>query len=195
MTIAQSPCVNAGNSKESVERVFRQYYFLTYRAAYGVVGNGYDAEDVAQSIFLRLLVRTPPDFDTNPKGYLYRAAVNSSVSLLRLREKRNVWRLDGQWAPPISFSSSGDREERDTEIHNRLHEAVSELKPRAANILVLRYVRDYSDAEIAKLLGTSRGTIAVCLHRTRLRLKKLMRISYVRGAYEHSDREHRTSLG
>jgi DNA-directed RNA polymerase specialized sigma24 family protein len=36
-------------------------------------------------------------------------------------------------------------------------------------------VHDYSDAEIAKLLGTSRGTIAVSLYRSRAQLKKLLR--------------------
>jgi DNA-directed RNA polymerase specialized sigma24 family protein len=38
-------------------------------------------------------------------------------------------------------------------------------------------VHEYSDAEIAKLLGTSRGTIAVSLYRSRAHLKKLLRAS------------------
>jgi DNA-directed RNA polymerase specialized sigma24 family protein len=40
--------------------------------------------------------------------------------------------------------------------------------------LILRYEHDYSDAEIAKLLGTSRSAIAVRLFRARARLKKFM---------------------
>jgi len=58
------------------------------------------------------------------------------------------------------------------EIHARLYEAVAKLNPSTAHILVLRYVHKYSDAEIAKLLGRSRGTIAVGLHRARARLRK-----------------------
>jgi len=38
-------------------------------------------------------------------------------------------------------------------------------------------MHDKSDAAIAKLLGTSRGTIAVSLYRSRARLRKLMRAS------------------
>jgi RNA polymerase sigma factor (sigma-70 family) len=49
------------------------------------------------------------------------------------------------------------------------------LKPRALEILLLRYAHDYSDAEIAALLGTSRGTIAVTLYRIRARLRTLLR--------------------
>jgi RNA polymerase sigma factor (sigma-70 family) len=52
---------------------------------------------------------------------------------------------------------------------------MTELSPKAAEILILRYVHGYSDAEIAKFLGTSRGTIAVSLFRSRSRLRKVIR--------------------
>ena len=79
-------------------------------------------------------------------------------------------------APPL-VDALHALEESDSaeEIHRRLYEAVAELTPESAHILILRYIHDYSDAEIAKLLGTSRGTIAVSLYRSRLRLRKLMR--------------------
>jgi RNA polymerase sigma factor (sigma-70 family) len=44
-------------------------------------------------------------------------------------------------------------------------------------ILVLRYEHNYSDAEIAGMLGKSRGTVAVTLNRARARLKKLLAAS------------------
>jgi DNA-directed RNA polymerase specialized sigma24 family protein len=37
-------------------------------------------------------------------------------------------------------------------IHRILYEAIAKLKPKHAEILILRYVHDYSDAEIAQLL-------------------------------------------
>ena len=61
------------------------------------------------------------------------------------------------------------------ELHRRLYEAIAELDPEAAQILILRYVHNYSDADIAKLLGKSRGVVAVRLFRSRARLKKLIR--------------------
>jgi RNA polymerase sigma factor (sigma-70 family) len=51
---------------------------------------------------------------------------------------------------------------------------MTKLRPRAVEILVLHYEHNYSDAEIAKMLGTSRGTVAVSLFRSRARLKKLL---------------------
>jgi len=40
---------------------------------------------------------------------------------------------------------------------------------------VLRYEHDRSDADIARMLGTSRGVVAVTLYRARARLKKALR--------------------
>jgi DNA-directed RNA polymerase specialized sigma24 family protein len=45
------------------------------------------------------------------------------------------------------------------EVHERLMNAIAQLKPRAVEILLLHDKHDYSDAHIAKLLGASGGTI------------------------------------
>ena len=155
-----------------LEAVFRAHYRMTYRTAYAVTGSSQDAEDVVQTIFLRLARREFPDgLKNKPAAYLYRAAVNLSLNTIRSRKRRI---LNG--APPIADALHA-LEESDSaeEIHRRLYEAVAELTPESAHILLLRYVHEYSDAEIAKLLGTSRGVIAVSLYRSRARLRKLMR--------------------
>lgn len=147
--------------------VFRAYYRMTYRTAYAVTGSSEDAEDVVQTIFLRLVKREfPPDLMKRPAAYLYRAAVNLSLNTIRGRKRQGT--RDASAIAAITESDSAE------EVHRRLYDAVAELTPESAQILILRYVHDYSDAEIAKLLGTSRGTIAVSLYRSRRRLKKLM---------------------
>jgi DNA-directed RNA polymerase specialized sigma24 family protein len=40
---------------QELEDIVREHYQLVYHTAYGVIGNTEDAEDVAQTIFLRLL--------------------------------------------------------------------------------------------------------------------------------------------
>jgi RNA polymerase sigma factor (sigma-70 family) len=78
--------------------------------------------------------------------------------------------------PPGSLDSDSAEE-----IHRKLYEAIAQLEPDAAHILILRYAHDYSDAEIAKLLGVSRTVIAVRLYRSRARLRKLLRSSLTTG--------------
>jgi len=159
---------------QEFEAIFREHYRLVYRTAYGVTGRAEDAEDIVQTIFLRLMRRdVSPDLKKNPKGYLYRAAVNLSLNVVQSRQRRIlVGDVEG-FAASIHAAAPSRAEE----IHRKLYEAISELSPKAAEILILRYVHNYSDADIAKLLGTSRGTIAVNLNRSRIRLKKLLRAS------------------
>ena len=59
-------------------------------------------------------------------------------------------------------------------ITTRLDAALTELEPDAVHILTLRYVQGYKLTEIAGLLGTSRGAVALRFFRVRRRLKKLL---------------------
>jgi len=157
---------------QELEDVFREHYRMIYRTSYAVTGNSEDAEDVVQAIFLRLVrCEFPPDLKKNPGAYLYRAAVNQSVSMIRERKRRVLSSVPSSMfdRPAIAESDSPE------EMHRRLYEAVAELTPQSAHILILRYLHDYSDAQIANLLGTSRGTIAVSLYRSRARLRKLLK--------------------
>ena len=159
---------------QEFEDLFREHYQLVYRTACTVTGSPEDAEDVLQTIFLRLLRRAvPPDFRQNPKGYFYRAAVNLSLNTIRLRNKQ-VLTGDAEvfeGYPPTDSSGV------DAGIHKRLLEGIATLSPRSVEILILRYVHDYTESEIATLLRRSRGTIAVTLFRSRARLRKLLRSS------------------
>ena len=157
--------------RQDLAEVYREHYRMTYRTAYAITGRSEDAEDAVQTIFLRLARREfPPDLSKNPRAYLYRAAVNLALNVIRERKRRTSTAIPD--TEPSVLTLEADPAE---EIHRRLYEAVAELSPQSAHILLLRYVHDYSDAEIARLLGTSRGTIAVSLYRSRARLRKLMR--------------------
>jgi RNA polymerase sigma-70 factor (ECF subfamily) len=108
------------------------------------------------------------DFQHNPKGYLYRAAVNLSLDTLKARRRRPfVSDVDPTGiAAPAGASSDED--------HSRLYEAVASLSAESREIVILRYIHEYSDAEIAAMLGRSRVAIAVSLFRSRARLKRLL---------------------
>ena len=151
--------------------IYREYSPLVYRTARAVTGNAEDAEDVLQTIFVKLIRSdyTGP-LKKNPKAYLYRAAVNLSLDLLRARSRRTFTHdVDHLEAPAASCNSQFD-----DELHHRLAGALAALSPESAHVLVLRYVHNYSDAEISRLLGTSRGAIALRLFRLRARLKKAL---------------------
>jgi len=154
-----------------VDVIFNEHARLVYRTAYRITGSHQDAEDVLQTIFLQLIRREfPPDLGANPQAYLYRAAVNCSLNMIR-RSRREVLVQDAQ---PLSIHPVCTHAGNTEFEHPLLYEAVAELKPEAAQILILRYVHNMSDAEIGRLLGKTRGAIAVKLLRSRARLKKLL---------------------
>ena len=158
-------------TRHDLEETFREYAQFIYRTAHGVTGSREDAEDVLQSIFLRLLRREfPASLGSNPKAYLYRAAVNESLNALRSHRRHPLVEAPEGFDAPMPATEA----EIDNELHRQLYEAIAELKPETAHILVLRYVHGYSDAQIAKMLGVSRGAIALKLFRSRVRLKKLL---------------------
>ena len=155
---------------EELESLFREHAKFIYRTAYRVTGNGEDAEDVLQNLFVRLMHRElPPEFGRNPKAYLYRAAVNLALNLVRSRK------VTTDALHVVEVSTSREKSRGESDMDEVLRRALGELNSRAAEILILRHVHGYSDAEIANLLGTSRGTIAVSLFRSRARLRKSIR--------------------
>ena len=155
------------------ERIFRDHYEFLYRTARHITGTSQDAEDVVQTLFLRLLHRElSGEIRSNPRGYLYRSAVNIALDVLRARKRRGGHTENAEVLERIATDRSSLAEE---DVFAKLREALGELNPKAAEIVVLRHLHGYSHSEIATLLGTSQGTIAVSLFRTRARLRRSIR--------------------
>ena len=68
--------------------LYERHYEAVFRAALRVTGNPADAEDVLQTVFLRVLARGGDvEAAALPAAYFRRAAVNAAVDLLRRRAR------------------------------------------------------------------------------------------------------------
>jgi RNA polymerase sigma-70 factor, ECF subfamily len=160
---------------EDLGLLFREHYKTIFRVAYRLTGSPSDAEDVLQTVFLRLTSnRTLKDLSPNPHGYLYRAAVNASVDLLRSRARANSVSLDVMDFDQSSKASGPSPADNfaDIELRRLIRQAVAKLEGRAATAFALRYFEGYDNSQIAEFLGTSQMVVAVTLHRARTRLRK-----------------------
>lgn len=160
---------------DGLQGLFEEHHRLIFHTAYRVTGNASDAEDVLQTIFLRLLNRPPESLDTaKAGGYLRRAAINASLDLLRSRKRSRLVALDQQVLEEVGPSSAVEsdpvRRFASLELRDRLRRELANVNPRAAEMFVLRYFEGYRNSEIGPMLGTSRMTVAVTLHRLRKRL-------------------------
>lgn len=153
-----------------IERLFADHKELVFRAAYRVTGNSSDAEDVLQTVFLRLLRQEQTPEIQHLRAYLHRAAVNAALDLLRARKDNQNLPLEDQ--PEMAGHESASRLQETGELRAWLREALTKLNPRWAEMFVLRFIEDYSNQEIARMMRTSAAVVAVALHRTRAQLRK-----------------------
>jgi RNA polymerase sigma-70 factor (ECF subfamily) len=172
--------LGAGPPPAALEAVFEKHHGAVLRAAYRITGNAMDAEDVLQTVFMRLLRRTPgePGLDLSQAvgSYLHRAAVNAALDLLRSRRRSRAVGLDDVEQELVDDGRPGpERRSSSRELGRRLRAALSRLSPRQAEIFALRYLEGLGNLEIARLLGSSQTAIAVILYRARQRLQRELR--------------------
>jgi RNA polymerase sigma factor (sigma-70 family) len=159
-----------------LEEVFRAHQVSVLKAAYRVTGSMADAEDVSQSVFLRLARGTvDPANISNLQSYLRKSAVNAALDLIRARGQREVVPVETADSLQSNSTLSAERALSSAEIKNWLRRALGTLNPRAAEMFALRYLEGLDNPEIARMMSTSQAVVAVTLHRTRAQLKKRLR--------------------
>jgi RNA polymerase sigma-70 factor (ECF subfamily) len=169
-----------GADLEALGALYAAHSDRVFRAAHRITGDLADAEDVLQTVFLRLARRTgSPLAGDQAVGYFYRSAVNAALDVVRSRQRAG-------WAPLEDLEAAGkltgsgaaasefepEREQRLKRLRRALRTALSRLSPRSAEIFALRYFEGLTYQQIAEATGNSSGLVAVLLHRTRARLKK-----------------------
>jgi RNA polymerase sigma-70 factor (ECF subfamily) len=145
--------------------LYARHYEAVFRAALRVTGDPADAEDVLQTVFLRVLAQTDQDEAARrPAAYFRRAAVNAAVDLLRRRTAH------GETAYEDAAAHAGA--ESPLLLKERLRRAVATLPGDDATLFLLRHVEGLSNDELASLFQIEKNNVAVRLHRIRLRLQK-----------------------
>jgi RNA polymerase sigma factor (sigma-70 family) len=169
------PNLPAVETRQRLSDLFAMHHRRVLMAAYRITGSMADAEDVAQSVFLRLTAGDELAVN-NAGSYLYRAAINGALDLLRRRSSAASEPLDS--ASAIASQGRGSRPEAEAangQMLGWLRSALGELSPRMAEMFTLRYVEELENREIAALMHTSQAVVAVTLHQARSRLKKRLR--------------------
>lgn len=160
-----------------LERAFQDHSGLVFRTAYRVTGNAADAEDVVQTVFLRLARRDAAAAALeNQESYLRRAAVNVALDIVRSKQTARNVPLDD--APPRNLTEPSGEITR--EMKECLRRSLANLNHRDAEVFTLRFFEGHTNPEIASMLGISQVHVAVILHRSRRQLQKEVR-SYLGG--------------
>lgn len=148
-----------------LEQVMAQYANSVYAAAYSLLKNQQDAEDVVQETFLKYYTRKK-EFasDVHLRAWLLRLAINCAKDLLRAAGRRNCIPLEDD-PQGLTFSHPESRE---------LFEAVLALPERYRTVIHLHYYEGYSVKEISGILRISGQAVKTRLFRGR----KLLRTAF-----------------
>lgn len=147
----------------SFEELFRRHYDMVYGVLYRLTGSRQQAEDLAQEVFLKLYQRRYRHAD-NVAGWLYRVAVNTGYNALRNAQRRYKREqiaghdLQGDPAP------STEHEVTRREAQQRVRQALAQIPPRSAKMLVLRQI-GFSYREIAEIVNVAPGSVGTLLVR------------------------------
>ena len=145
--------------------LYERHYEAVFRAALRITGNPADAEDVMQTVFLRVLARSGEREDVEvPAAYFRRAAVNASVDVLRRRELHAASAYDDE-APYLAAAQAPPL------LKERLRRAIAALESEDASLFLLRHVEGLSIEELARMFEIEKNNVAVRLHRIRHRLQ------------------------
>jgi RNA polymerase sigma-70 factor (sigma-E family) len=160
----------AADAGDSFEEFVRGRSAPLFRLALLLTGQNWaEAEDLLQIALERAYSRrTSLSRDRSPEAYVRQVLVNASIDRWRLLRRRGEQRLDAsEPGPPV--------DDRTGQIanHDLLIRALAALPPRQRAVLVLRYFQDLPEAEIARTLGCSVGTVKSQISRGLARLRQV----------------------
>jgi RNA polymerase sigma-70 factor (sigma-E family) len=134
------------------------------RTAYLLTGDPHLAEDLLQSVLLKVLGRWPKLANVaSLQAYARKALVNQYISW-----RRRLVRAELPSAEPPEGSYSS---EESTVVRLAMRQALARLPPRQRAVIVLRYYEDLTEQETAKLLNCSIGTVKSQAHDALARLR------------------------
>ncbi len=150
--------------KQQAERLANTYADAILRLSYAYLKNTQDAQDVCQTVFVKLLTE-PRDFESpeHEKAYVLRMAANACKDLLRSPWRKRVCGLDTVLEVPAPEAEEGS-----------VLAAVNQLPPRYRAVIYLHYYEGYQAAEIGEILGVPLGTVHTRLARGRAKLRTLL---------------------
>ncbi len=130
------------------EESFYDLYALAYRVAFRILGDRGDAEDVAQEALTRTHLRWSR-LAAEPAGWVVRVSTNLAIDRYRRRGRRlgptrELTLLDAHLAERMDLAR-----------------AIRRLPRRQREVVVLRYLADWSEADVADALDCSPGTVKV----------------------------------
>ncbi len=169
----------AGGDVSAFQALVEQHRSMVYRVAYQFAGNHYDAEDIAQDVFIKVY-RSLDRFrrDAQLTSWMYRIVMNACIDHRR-RHRPGVAVPFGEEAEQRILNTPEDRpgpEERAYagELGQAIEGEIGRLPPGQRVVFIMRHHQGKKLCEIAEALGLAEGTVKRQLHAAVHRLRQAL---------------------
>ncbi len=159
--------------QEAVLQAYRKYADAIFRYAYYQVKDTHLAEDIVSEVFLRMLEKIGTySYQGVPfSAWLYRIAHNLIVDHFRSQNKLNGT-LDGLEIAATMGNPAAIAESRLTV--EQLQRALGCLTEEQRRVVLLKFVEDMDNQQVAEVLGKSEGAIKSLQHRALDTLRRML---------------------
>jgi len=158
--------------REALEELYLVHFDRIYGYLHVTVGNRHDAEDLTTQTFVRMLEaigryrRGSAPF----AAWLFRIAHNLAMDHFRARRR---WQPEEELPEPApDESSSAEEEALESLGRGSLLELIDGLSLDQQQVLTLKFVFGFSNAEAATVLGKTEGAVKSLQHRALATLAK-----------------------
>jgi RNA polymerase sigma-70 factor (ECF subfamily) len=153
--------------KEAYGAIVKKYMQSAYYIALGLVHNQQDALDVSQDAFIKAF-RKIRMFDNSKRFFPWFYRLLKNLCLDYLKRKNRMRQVPLEEVPIL------DGEKEDRELRETLWRGIEKLSFEQKEVIILRYFRQFSYAEIAELTGKPIGTVMSSLYYAKKKLKGIV---------------------
>jgi RNA polymerase sigma-70 factor (ECF subfamily) len=154
-------------------QIYDEYFGRIYAYIYHRIGDARVAEDLTADVFLRMLesVKAEKGWQTSLTGWLYRIAHNLVIDHYRRQSKRDGPSLDERL---VAAAESTSLRMETLLSQEQLRTAIQTLTEEQQQVVVLKFVEDLSNAEVARILGKTEGAVKALQHRALVTLRRAL---------------------
>ena len=167
---------SAASADLSFQELFLEQWSGIYNLLVRMIGDPAEAEDLALETFYRFYKNPPRNEEgSNLRGWLFRVATNLGLHSIRNESRRQQYELEaGKYAMEASAPERPEEVLENKEANHLVRLVLSRMKPRQAELLILRYSgMEYK--EIAQALGLAPTSIGPLLLRAEREFAKIYR--------------------
>ena len=158
--------------RDALEELYLIHFDRIYSYLHVSVGNRHDAEDLTTQTFMRMLESIGKfRWQSAPfSAWLFRIAHNLAMDHFRANRR---WQPEEEVPEPEPDESTSAEAGAFESIGRRsMLELIEDLSPEQQQVLTLKFVFNFANAEAATILGKTEGAIKSLQHRALVSLQK-----------------------